>query len=301
MHTHIPPVFIEALKVARADGFLATNIKLVRVFEDGLSHNTALFYSTEKEFVLKSFKGRDQLSRQAIQAQVFTSRYELSPKVFYSNIEKGILVCEFINIPALGQVPNTERSNSQLLRVADSLSTLHNIEVSADIEALGHFDIVGFCSLYVDTASDAIKRQHELLLPSIIEFQKSTTRVFCHNDLVADNIFCLEKALSKNASPETDSTIFIDWEYAQLNDPWFDLAAVVFYLGLNQNSTELFLNQYFLKNADTKHNHPQRLLEATTVLLWGDVLWHLHNFGNDYQPKLSHKIEWLIQHASGLN
>ena len=296
-----PSVFIQALRVAQADGFDAANVKFDRIFEDGSSHDTALFCSTETRFVLKSFQGRDQLSRQAIHAQVIASSSKLSPKVLYGNVEEGILICEFISTPALGQVPEAKRTNTQLLCIADALSALHKLEINADIKALGHFDMVRFCSLYVDTASDGIKRQHELLLPTLIEFQKSTTRVFCHNDLVADNIFCLENAHSKNAPPKTNSAVFIDWEYAQLNDPWFDLAAVVFYLGLNQNSTELFLNQYFLKNPDTKHNHPQRLLEATTVLLWGDVLWHLHNFGNDYQPKLSHKIEWLIQHASGLN
>ena len=301
MNNRTPSVFEEALGCALADGFVATNVKLIRVFKDGLSHNTALFESSETKFVLKSFRGREQLSRQAIHAQVIASHYSLAPKVLYSSIEKRILVCEFIDVPALGQLCKNDASNSQLVSIADALGTLHNLEVGADIESLGHFDIVGFCENYIDTANDDIKRQHELLLPTLIKFQKSATQVFSHNDLVADNIFCLENTVARNAPLKEGRAIFIDWEYAQLNDPWFDLAAVIFYLGLKQSSTERFLNLYFLKCPDAKRNHYPKLIEATTVLLWGDVLWHLHNFGNDYQSKLKHKMDWLNQHALGLD
>jgi thiamine kinase-like enzyme len=56
----------------------------------------------------------------------------------------------------------------------------------------------------------------------------------CHNDLVAENIL------------ETDGQglILIDWEYAGIGDPWFDLAVVVRHHGLDERLARIFLEAY---------------------------------------------------------
>ena len=74
-----------------------------------------------------------------------------------------------------------------------------------------------------------------------IELQTDTSRVnnypkeyvLCHNDLNPQNIFF------------SDALKFIDWEYAGVNDRYFDLACVCVEFGLNNEMVEVFLGAYF--------------------------------------------------------
>ena len=57
--------------------------------------------------------------------------------------------------------------------------------------------------------------------------------VLCHNDLNPQNIFFF------------DDVKFIDWEYAGVNDKYFDLACVCVEFGLDGEMVEVFLRDYF--------------------------------------------------------
>jgi len=56
--------------------------------------------------------------------------------------------------------------------------------------------------------------------------------VLCHNDLNSQNIFF------------SDDVQFIDWEYAGVNDRYFDLACVCVEFGLEGEMEEVFLQDY---------------------------------------------------------
>jgi Ser/Thr protein kinase RdoA (MazF antagonist) len=58
--------------------------------------------------------------------------------------------------------------------------------------------------------------------------------VLCHNDLNPTNIFFSNNDIK-----------FIDWEYAGVNDRYFDLASVCVEFGLAGEMVEVFLNAYF--------------------------------------------------------
>jgi len=57
--------------------------------------------------------------------------------------------------------------------------------------------------------------------------------VLCHNDLNLQNIFF------------SDDVKFIDWEYAGVNDRYFDLACVCVEFGLDGEMVEVFFEGYF--------------------------------------------------------
>jgi thiamine kinase-like enzyme len=67
---------------------------------------------------------------------------------------------------------------------------------------------------------------------SLVE-KYSKEYVLCHNDLNPQNIF-----FSNNIK-------FIDWEYAGVNDRYFDLACVCVEFGLEGEVVEVFLGAYF--------------------------------------------------------
>ena len=56
--------------------------------------------------------------------------------------------------------------------------------------------------------------------------------VFCHNDLNLSNIIY------------TDNIYFIDWDYAGLNHPYYDIATLLNALDLSQDEEKYFLNSY---------------------------------------------------------
>ncbi len=87
-----------------------------------------------------------------------------------------------------------------------------------------------------------LKKLHSISIDAKpIELQTDTSKVacypkeyvLCHNDLNPQNIF-----FSKDIK-------FIDWEYAGINDRYFDLACVCVEFGLDGERVEVFLGAYF--------------------------------------------------------
>ncbi|MGV7224896.1 MAG: phosphotransferase [Nitrospinales bacterium] len=64
--------------------------------------------------------------------------------------------------------------------------------------------------------------------------------VFCHNDLVPENIIC-----------SGEKMVLIDWEYSGSGDRYFDLGMVAYYHQLNDNEVRELLGAYFGKVTDS--------------------------------------------------
>lgn len=77
-----------------------------------------------------------------------------------------------------------------------------------------------------------LKKLHEIRLQTKY-FNSKRDFVLCHHDLNPKNFI-----FSKDVK-------LIDWEYAGLNDRYFDLASVVIEFNLNTKEEELFLKTYF--------------------------------------------------------
>jgi len=99
------------------------------------------------------------------------------------------------------------------------------------------------------------------LLLAELRFQRGR-ECLCHNDLVAANILDCSNGL-----------MLIDWEYAGLGDPWFDLALVIEHHQLNDGLQDVFIQAYL--------NRQPRESEISRLLLWRNfyrvllTLWRL--------------------------
>jgi thiamine kinase-like enzyme len=80
----------------------------------------------------------------------------------------------------------------------------------------------------------------------------------CHNDLVAENVV---------ATPEL---LFLDWEYACDNDPFFDIATVITHHDLSSAQESLFLNSYFAGDGERwrAQLHEQKYVYDALHWLW---------------------------------
>jgi thiamine kinase-like enzyme len=113
----------------------------------------------------------------------------------------------FMVFAFLAGVHKTTLGTNELETLAQTLRKLHNIHIEAQP-----------IKLQID--SSPIKRYPK-------------DYVLCHNDLNPNNIF-----FSKNIK-------FIDWEYAGVNDRYFDLACVCVEFNLGVGMQEVFLKSYF--------------------------------------------------------
>lgn len=276
----VPPPFNEALNAATARGLDSSHYSFNKVFTDGLSHNTALVDSNDTQLVIKLFINSPQLRHQAMTGQAIASKLGIAPQIVFADADIGLLVSHYIRSESLA---HQVVSSCQLRLIAASLTTLHTLPLERSVASLGTFDMLKFCNKYVSSAGLWGQQEHQRFIPKINQFQKQPHMAFCHNDLVAANIFI-----------EQSRALFIDWEYAQTNNLFFDLAGIVFYLNLSNDQQQEFLTYYFGRTASASELANLRL--ATAVLLWGDVLWHIDSFGLGYVTKLQRKLHWLHHH-----
>jgi len=154
---------------------------------------------------------RDDIDR-VFEWKVQNLAYELGitaePLVFDDN---GFMLFEFLEGEHKRKLDEVE-----LKLLAKNLQKLHNISVDAKPIAL-----------QIEAKTDEVKKA----FGTIEKYKKEY--VLCHNDLNPQNIFF------------SNDIKFIDWEYAGVNDRYFDLACVCVEFGLNDEMQDLFLNVYF--------------------------------------------------------
>jgi thiamine kinase-like enzyme len=125
-------------------------------------------------------------------------------------------------------VPDLE-SPVNLDRLAHLLRSLHGLPPVGDA-----FDPLAAARRYAlqldSDESRMILRKAESLMRKIIE--ESPGQALCHNDLVSQNIL------------EGEPLMLIDWEYAGIGHPFFDLAVVVQHHALGPTLRGGFLESY---------------------------------------------------------
>lgn len=124
--------------------------------------------------------------------------------------------------------PSDLAIDDNLVRLAQALRRLHALPLTGRT-----FDAAGAARQYLDDIGDedpVIAEQYVALIESM---RRPGNLCFCHNDLVAENII---------AAPDV---MFLDWEYACDNDPFFDLATIVAHHELSNQQAELLLDAYF--------------------------------------------------------
>ncbi|MGI9203603.1 MAG: phosphotransferase [Woeseiaceae bacterium] len=152
---------------------------------------------------------------------------DIAPEIIHYDNENGILITEYLP----GRVWSEQ----------DLLST-RNIETIAGI--LRRVHKLPACGTALDLASAATQYERHLqkreglhafalrCVEIVDNLSVESAKVCCHNDIVAANFVGDE--LPK----------LIDWEYAGDNDPFFDLASLIGYHGLQPEMAGILLSAY---------------------------------------------------------
>ena len=143
--------------------------------------------------------------------------------ILYHDLEKGILIRRFIEGKKL--ILSKINSDQQLELLGKAVKEIHKTNYKKDA---------------VNNFSNAINRYKKILKYKIqkdpileIGFEmyedlnhESYPKVFSHNDLTQENIIL------------DHEYVFIDWEYAGLNNPLFDIASIISSYSLNEQQID---------------------------------------------------------------
>lgn len=264
--------------------------EVVKTFTAGLNHQTHLIQSGSTQFVLKLFQ---QAEPNAIAAQQWATKHGLAPRIVYANQSSDIVLMEFVTS---NTITHSDITHDTLKLLAMALRKLHDLPTSELARKIGHFDLKQFCETYlkqVDQPDTLSPKIHAQLLPALNTFiHDNTPHCICHNDLVTANCFVAGTVAQPKA-------FFIDWEYAQIHNPWFDLAAIIYYFKLTADQSKDFLNHY--RDGWACQFEAPISVAAQISLLWGDMLWHLARGDWNSWPDLQKKLADLRQLALKLD
>ena len=167
----------------------------------------------------------------------------IAPAIVYHNVE--CLITEFLE----GSKPGLD----DLADIGQLFSLIHSVEV--DIQSL---DLSGHLKTYfLQARPDAAITQcfNKLLaIPSM----ESENRVLCHQDLTLENMIRTEERI-----------VTIDWEYASLSDPAFDLAVFTHSHELNDKQ----LLQLLIHYDGDEPGLPSRIHYFEMVYGMIEILW----------------------------
>jgi thiamine kinase-like enzyme len=200
--------------------------------------NTHYIIETRKhKYVLRAFGRNDIDRRSEYRLQSLAAKRKITAKPYLLDIESGYMLTQLLT-----GVHKRTLSRRDLHKLAVVLAKLHKIR----------FRMRRFTPKQISSKKREIRKA-----VSFIE-RTSCEWVVCHNDLNPLNIFCAQNMK------------LIDWEYASLNDRYFDLASVCVEFGLKRKEVRYFLQRYFRhgKKADYKKLEAYKVVYRTLCEEW---------------------------------
>ena len=184
-----------------------------------------------------------------------------SDKVIYYNVENGNKIAKYIHgTRCYYQTPTDE----QIIYVAKLIKKIQksNIKVSFEYDAMNKINLYKSIlppEVFID------KNYEDKIFKEYLKIYEKYDLVLSHNDLVKGNLLF-----------KFNGVFFIDWEYASMNIPLFDLASFISENNLNNEQASLFLNKFY--GAKLSQTIIKRL---DIVIRFQDILfyyWALYNF-----------------------
>ena len=162
-------------------------------------------------------------------AEQLVKPLNITPKLLHFNQKTGVKLTSYLNDVAFLRQPLDEK---EIIIVAETIKALHQLKAS-DFPT---FDPINRYDIYKKEAGIFTTYPNETKLIDFIKVdQEQGPLVFCHNDLVKGNLLFKDTKL-----------YIIDYEYAGLNHPMFDLASFISENNINdQAMINLFLKTYF--------------------------------------------------------
>ena len=210
----------------------------------------------------------------------------IGPEVVDFVEPEGWLVTRFV----VGETPPPERMREPelLARVADALGALH-----AGPPIPGTFDSFRVVETYRDTAlalGGSVPVEYEWahgLATEIERLRGDTAPCPCHNDL-----------LNANFLEDAEHLRIVDWEYAGMGDPFFDLANFSINHELDEQGRAVLLEAYgATSDEDARALELMRFMSDFREAMWGVVQTAVSELDFDFADYAAEHFERLRRTA----
>lgn len=177
----------------------------------------------------------------------------IGPRLSFADPGAGVLVTEYLPGRSWSVTDFSYPENVQ--RLALLLRRLHRLQAIGKPFAL-RSNLARYVGLVATAEAQQIAGEADILLRRL---SADPSRLcLCHNDLNSANIL------------DTGSLYLIDWEYAAIGDPYFDLATIIQHHGLAEGQVECLLAAYKDRVSDEDRHHLSRYctLYDRVLVLW---------------------------------
>lgn len=205
---------------------------------------------------------------------------KISEKVVYFDENTGIKISKFVHN---ARQYKTTPTNEQITYLAKTLKKLHSskLKVPFGYQMFYRLSIYKkslFEDEYIDTK---IEKQ---IIKDVQKIFAKDEMVLCHNDLVQNNLLFKFNGLT-----------LIDWEYAGMNNFYFDLASFISENKLNDEQKEFFLSKYFgAKLNDLKRKKVNIFINFLDLLFYYWGLYYYRKRGDIIYKKIAlEKLEHI--------
>ena len=179
------------------------------------------------------------------------SNKELHPKVLYKNKTKGILIYEY------HETSLCKKDNMFFKKLGNRLKEIHELKNKKNIHTFNEQIEAYKKILNINKLPKVFEKLNALIKMSKTNHQEN---VFSHNDLNPKNILF------------NKDICFIDYEYASLNNKFFDISKIMLSFDMNPNEQNVFLESYGIKNhIDIR----EKILLWKQINLYIDYIWSL--------------------------
>jgi thiamine kinase len=208
-----------------------SNATIGMMLADGPTSVTVLVEHFEAKYVLRADKpsaqalGMDRRAEEAICRMVSAAGF--APELVYIDHTQGVSLRRFV--AGTNWLVSDLRNSSRLKKLAVLLRQLHKMPKVDSV-----FDPERSVNRYADSIGSDEARQIADRALELLEKSREylDETCLCHNDLLNHNIL------------ESDRVMLIDWEFAGMGDPFFDLAILVQHHGLEEKHAKQLLTAY---------------------------------------------------------
>ncbi len=235
----------------------------------GLTNKSYLLYTGKERWVLRiNTRNSEALALDRDEELYFHSaaaRQNIAPKVIYADPYNHYLITQFIEGGHWRASSDSEQRIKDIRAVTEALYNVHKFPIDA-IE-IDYLDRIEHYWKKLDLGRSEFSKILKPLYPQVKSFfihyqQAIQHRKPCHHDTVIENIFVVPEGIQ-----------LIDWEYAALGDPWFDIAVFCDSAKLTpeeKNEVVTYYCELHGGGADCK----DAFLRAQQGFYYIDLLWH---------------------------
>ena len=198
-----------------------------------------------------------------IKNAAFAHEIGVDADLIYFNEQTGIKISKFIE-DAQTLSPEGAKKPYVMKKICQLLNQLHQCGREMENEFNVYEKIESYEQLLNELKGEYYD-DYQLIKQQVLQLKElmddlEIKLVPCHNDTLAENFI----------KDKHDQYYLIDWEYAGMNDPMWDVAAHCLENGFNSDEEELFLKTYFKQ--EPKRSYKTRVLVNK---IYQDFLWSL--------------------------